>query len=80
MTKDISKVIVYKMNDGENYIGICDEMDWNKKEIKLKEAFFFHEGDAGQDTFMLYQHAKKELNPQQFSLKIKDIRSAYLVA
>ncbi len=38
MTKEISKLISFDMNDGRIFAGFCDAVNQNKREIILRDA------------------------------------------
>lgn len=83
MTKDISKAVAYEMRSGEVYAGICEEIrDISKtdKEIKLKKAFLI----PSENQFKNDKSFVKDLwgfieSTNSFSIKIKDIKSSYIL-
>lgn len=76
MTKNISKAVEYYMNDGHVCVGICDEINWDKKEIKLKEAYSFENKEDYDLVKSVWDILDKT---DSFSIEMKDIKSAYII-
>ena len=73
MTKELPKLWLYNLKDGRIYVGICDEMNWEDRNIILKEAnlFLLESELIGKEN---YKEKVKRLYEKH------DVRTNYLVA
>ncbi len=75
--KDIAKVVVYGLKDGNITIGRCNEIDQNKREINLEDACQFEKNKNNKTEIKtLYNSLRERKN---ISIKIDDIKNGYIL-
>jgi hypothetical protein len=73
MTKNISKLIVYKVKNGKIIVNIYDEREFYKEEIRIN--------GANKEAYNLKRDLYKIFDKMGcFSIRIKDVKDEYILS
>ncbi|VVB82552.1 Uncharacterised protein [uncultured archaeon] len=83
MAKELPKLCSYNMRDGRIYVGICDGIDWENKNIQLKEAslFLLKRWWIGKENYTekIKNCHEKFGERNNYLVQIDEINSAYIL-
>lgn len=86
--KNIEQITFWNMKDGKKYVGILDDIDWEKREFKIKQGaeIRFHKIEGNLDPKEYIEKIKSlyncvsSYNRKEYSnIKLDEIKNAYII-